>query len=54
MLYLGIDQHKSQLTMNLRADDGTVVLKRQVSTQWEKVRDFFVNDTARARTAISS
>jgi hypothetical protein len=28
MLYLGIDQHMWQLTVNLRAEDGTVVLKR--------------------------
>jgi hypothetical protein len=31
MLYLGIDQHKSQLTVNLRNEDGSVILKRQVS-----------------------
>jgi transposase len=43
MLYLGIDQHKSQLTVNLRSEDGLVILKRQVSTQWEKVRDFFAD-----------
>jgi transposase len=41
MLYLGIDQHKRQLTVNLRGEDGLVILKRQVSTQWEKVRSFF-------------
>jgi len=41
MLYLGIDQHKRQLTVNLRVEDGTVILKRQVSTRWEKVRAFF-------------
>ncbi len=41
MLYLGIDQHKSQLTVNLRGEDGEVILKRQVSTRWEKVRAFF-------------
>ena len=41
MLYLGIDQHKRQLTVNLRGEDGSVILKRQVSTQWEKVRAFF-------------
>jgi hypothetical protein len=41
MLYLGIDQHKSQLTVNLRSEDGSVILKRQASTQWEKVRVFF-------------
>ena len=39
MLYLGIDQHKSQLTVSLRGEDGSVTLKRQVSTQWEKVRE---------------
>jgi hypothetical protein len=38
MLYLGIDQHKSQLTVKLRSEDGSVILKRQVNTQWEKVR----------------
>ena len=38
MLYLGIDQHKRQLTVNVRGEDGSVVLKRQVSTQWEGKR----------------
>jgi hypothetical protein len=33
MYYLGIDQHKRQLTVNLRGEDGTVILRRQVSTQ---------------------
>ncbi len=41
MLYLGIDQHKSQLTVNLRGEDGNVFLKRQVSTRWEKIQAFF-------------
>jgi transposase len=50
MLYLGIDQHKSQLTVNLRSEDGTVVLKRQVSTQWEKVRAFFADLAEKARS----
>jgi len=49
MLYLGIDQHKRQLTVNLRAEDGTVTLKRQVSTQWEKVRAFFADLAEKAR-----
>lgn len=49
MLYLGIDQHKSQLTVNLRSEDGSVVLKRQVSTQWEKVRAFFADLADKAR-----
>jgi len=43
MLYLGIDQHKRQLTVNLRDEDGSVVLKRQVSTKCDKVRAFFAD-----------
>jgi hypothetical protein len=49
MLYLGIDQHKSQLTVNLRGEDGLEILKRQVSTQWEKVHAFFADLAERAR-----
>lgn len=41
MLYLGIDQHRKQLTVNLRNEKGDVVLQRQVSTQWERVLQFF-------------
>jgi transposase len=40
MLYLGIDQHRKQLTVNLRNEAGTSVLRRQVSTRWERVRAF--------------
>jgi transposase len=49
MLYLGTDQHKRQLTVNLRGEDGSVILKRQVSTQWEKVRAFFADLAEKAR-----
>jgi transposase len=49
MLYLGIDQHKRQLTVNLRSEDGTVILKRQVSTEWEKVRAFFADLAEKAK-----
>jgi len=49
MLYLGIDQHKRQLTVNLRGEDGMVILARQVSTQWEKVRAFFADLADKAR-----
>jgi len=49
MLYLGIDQHKRQLTVNLRDESGKVILKRQVSTQWEKVRAFFADLSDKAR-----
>lgn len=41
MLYLGIDQHRKQLTVNVRNEEGDVVLKRQVSTKWDRVRAFF-------------
>lgn len=40
MFYLGIDQHRKQLTVCLRDSGGNVVLRRQVSTQWERVREF--------------
>jgi len=51
MLYLGIDQHKKQLTVNLRDEAGNVILKRQVSTQWEKVRAFFADLAEKAGPA---
>ena len=41
MLYVGIDQHRKQLTVSVRNDSGNVVLRRQVSTQWDKVHAFF-------------
>jgi transposase len=41
MHYLAIDQHAKQLTVNLRNEEGTVILRRQVSTQPAKVREFF-------------
>ena len=40
MLYLAIDQHRKQLTVNLRNEEGDVLLKRQVSTEWTRVRSF--------------
>ncbi len=36
----GNDQHRKQLTVPVRDDQGEVVLRRQVSTQWDKVREF--------------
>ncbi len=33
MLYLGIQQHKARLMVNLRGEDCAVILKRQVSTE---------------------
>jgi transposase len=48
MLYLAIDQHRKQLTVNLRNEEGQVVLRRQVSTQWQRVRGFFQELSAQA------
>jgi transposase len=41
MLYVGIDQHRKQLTVSIRDESGNIVLRRQVSTEWKKVRAFF-------------
>lgn len=49
MLYLAIDQHRKQLTVNLRDEAGDVILRRQVSTEWERVRQFF--DSLRNQSA---
>ena len=41
MLYLGIDLHKSQITINLRNEKGDVVQAEQVSTQHDTISKFF-------------
>jgi transposase len=51
MLYLGIDQHRKQLTINLRDEAGDVVLKRQVSTRGLPVRSFFADLKTRSEPA---
>jgi predicted NBD/HSP70 family sugar kinase len=33
MLYLGIDQHRKELTVCVLDEQGEIVLRRQVSTQ---------------------
>jgi transposase len=48
MLYLAIDQHRNQLTINLRNENGDVLERRQVSTEWTKVRKFFADVRERA------
>ena len=48
MLYLAIDQHRKQLTVNLRNETGDVILRRQVSTDWKRVRAFFAELRKRA------
>ena len=35
MLYLGIDLHKSQITINLRNENGDVIQTGQISTDHE-------------------
>ena len=40
MLYLAIDQHRKQLTVNCRNEAGDVILKRQVNTEWARVQQF--------------
>lgn len=40
MLYLGIDLHSKQLTVNLRSEDGEVMMRRQVSTSGQEPRKF--------------
>jgi transposase len=49
MLYLGIDQHRKQLTVSLRNEEGDVILRRQVSTEWNRVRKFFEDLGQQAR-----
>jgi transposase len=41
MLYIGIDQHRKQLTVCVRNEEGDIVLRRQVSTEWKRVRAFW-------------
>lgn len=51
MLYLGIDLHRKQLTVNLRNEVGEVLLRRQVSTQWKKVRGFLAEIQTQSEAA---
>ena len=41
MLYLAIDQHKAQLTINLRNEKGDVIQKGQISTNHDDINEFF-------------
>jgi len=41
MLYLAIDQHRDQLTINLRNEKGDVIQKVQISTNHDDINDFF-------------
>jgi len=48
MLFVGIDQHKRHLTVCVRDEQGDIVVRRQVSTQWEEVDRFIVSLQERA------
>ncbi len=48
MLFVGIDQHKRHLTICVRDEQGDIVVRRQVSTQWEEVDRFLVSLHERA------
>ena len=41
MLYLAIDQHSKQITVCVRNAEGETMLRRQVSTRAEKIKEFF-------------
>ncbi|MGL6248723.1 MAG: IS110 family transposase [Culicoidibacterales bacterium] len=49
MLYLAIDQHKDQLTINLRNEHGDVIQKEQVSTKHNDINEFFDKLVKKAR-----
>lgn len=51
MLYLAIDLHGKQLTVNVRNEAGETIQRRQVSTQWERVRKFLAELAAQAAPA---
>ena len=48
MLYLAIDLHRKQMTINLRGEDGEVMLRRQVSTWGEEPPKFLADVQRRA------
>ena len=43
MLFVGIDQHKRHLTICVRNEQGQIVLRRQVSTQWAAIEKFLTS-----------
>ncbi len=50
MLFVGIDQHKRHLTVCIRSEQGCVVQRRQVSTQWQDVKRFL--DSLQERSSV--
>lgn len=51
MLYLGIDLHRKQMTINLRGEDGELMLRRQVSTWGDEPQKFLADVQRRAGSA---
>jgi transposase len=49
MLYLAIDQHKTQLTINIRNEQGDVLQKGQIRTNPNDINDFFLAFAKKAR-----
>ena len=49
MLYLAIDQHKNQMTINIRNEEGDVIQKGQVSTNHTDIDEFFDTFVKKAR-----
>ena len=52
MLFLGNDPHARQLTVSLRDQNVDVIPARQVSTQPDKVLEFFDQLTRCGRSAL--
>jgi len=48
MLYLAIDQHSKQLTVNVRDEAGDIVIRKQISTRGDAPRSFLTELSARA------
>ena len=48
MLYLGIDLHRKQMTVNLRGEDGEPIVRRQVSTWGDEPQKFLADVQRRA------
>ena len=48
MLYLAIDQHKNQMTINIRNEQGEVIQKGQVSTNPTDIDNFFATFVKKA------
>ena len=48
MLYLGIDLHRKQMTVNLRGEDGEPIRRRQVSTWGDEPQKFLADVQRRA------